>query len=44
LALVKCKGFGMVMVGLYLKEVLVLDVDRVFSEDDLEILEVEVVA
>jgi hypothetical protein len=44
LALVKCKGLGVVMVGLDLKQVLVLDVDRVFSEDELKILEVEVVA
>ncbi len=32
------------MVGLDLKQVLMLDVDRVLSEDELEILEVEVVA
>jgi hypothetical protein len=32
------------MVGLDLKQVLVLNFDRVFSEDDLEILEVEIVA
>jgi hypothetical protein len=44
LALVKCKGLVLGVVGLDLKQVLVLDVDRVFSEDDLEILEVEVVA
>jgi hypothetical protein len=44
LALVKCKGLGVVMVGLDLKQVLMLDVDRVLSEDELEILEVEVVA
>lgn len=44
LTLVKCKGLGVVMVGLDIKQVLVLDVDRVFSEDDLEIFEVEVVA